>query len=114
MARQAVHLHLRSAAETCIRQASKVSRWAHGVDDRADSCCVLMHKGQTSVSIVPGAAAAHLGAHVPDAAHAVAAPCHEDVQRRVQRQCIHPAQVAMVLPDDLRNSRAGLVWARRV
>ena len=36
MARQAVHLHLHSAAETCARQASKSSLWAHGVDDRAD------------------------------------------------------------------------------
>lgn len=41
------------------------------------------------------------GADVPHAAHAVAAPRHEQVQGGVQRQAVHAAQVAVVVADDL-------------
>ena len=44
----------------------------------------------------------HLSAHVPDSAHAVSASSHEYVQARMQRQRVDPAQVPMVLSDDLR------------
>ena len=43
----------------------------------------------------------HLRPHVPDAADAVAPACHQDVQRRVQCQAVHAAQVPMVVPDHL-------------
>ena len=43
----------------------------------------------------------YLGAHVPHPAHTVSASGHKDVQRGMERQRIHPAQVTMVLPDDL-------------
>ena len=47
---------------------------------------------------------ADLGAHVPHSAHAVSAAGHEDVEAGMQRQRVHPAEVAMVLPDHLHNS----------
>ena len=47
---------------------------------------------------------ADLGAHVPHSAHAVSAAGHEDVEAGVQRQRVHPAEVAMVLPDHLHKS----------
>ena len=47
---------------------------------------------------------ADLGAHVPHSAHAVSAAGHEDVEAGVQRQRVHPAEVAMVLPDHMHKS----------
>ena len=56
----------------------------------------------------------HLGAHVPDAADAVAAAGHEHVQGGVQRQRVHPAEVAVVVPDHLRAHTMQVVSTSRV
>ena len=47
------------------------------------------------------AAAACLGAHVPDAADGVPAAGHEQVQLGVQRERVAAAPVPVVVPDDL-------------
>jgi hypothetical protein len=48
-----------------------------------------------------------LGAHVPHAAGAVTAPCHDQVQGGVQRDAVHARQVAVVVADHLHTGDPG-------
>ncbi len=54
-------------------------------------------------SVVVTGQAVHLdlGPHIPHPAHAVPPAGHQDVQGRVQLQCIDAAQMPVVVADDL-------------
>lgn len=69
--------------------------------------CGLGEDAAHSVVVAGQAVDLHLGAHVPNPTNAVPAACHEDVQGGVELQGIHPAEVTMVLPYDLRQHTSG-------
>ena len=61
----------------------------------------LSENGADRVLMSGEAVHLHLGAHVPDAANAVSAASHEQVQRRVHCYRVHAGEVAVVASDDL-------------
>ena len=64
----------------------------------------LAEDGADGVIVAAEAVHLHLRAHVPDAAHGVAAARHEHVERRVQCDGVDAAQVAVVVADHLRTT----------
>ena len=96
---QAVHLHL--------GRAQRHIEWCRDTFvDQGQEVGQIPVKVQRRVAAQQGLwKPANLGAHVPHSAHAVPAASHEDVKAGMQRQRVHPAEVAVVLPNDLHSAQ---------